>query len=609
MNSKKYIKYFIITLSFFIIGIGGFNYYTDPFSAFNSSFKEWYSYGFTQNPRIAKINYLDKNHNKFDSYVVGASGSSSFPVEDLNKYTDGKFYNLFYYGADMLDTVNTVKYILENYEVKNIILPIGLTNASKYNYGDDTLNDKMNYKLSGENPLKFYYKLLFANPNYGLDKLKAEKEDTYIQKNFDVFNVENGSYDKALKDVENISDLSVYLENPDNQGFSLDATNIDLSYVEEFESSMKEVINMCNEKGVNYKVIMVPMYYKDFESYDKNQARQFYNRLSQITDFWDFTNSEISYDARYFYDRTHFRNNVGKMMLAKIFGDKDVFYPNNFGNFINSQNWEEGFNNFYAVNKFQTTENSTKLPVFMYHNIDVVGDNDVTISQENFEKQIKFIKESGFNTVSIKELKDYVNKGINLPENPVLITFDDGYESNYEIAYPILKKYNMKATIFVIGSSVGKDTYKESGEKITPHFNINQAKEMVKSGVIEIQSHTFDMHQSKKFEKGKVRENILRFAQESEKDYIEILNKDMDQENSLIKEITGSEAYALAYPYGEYDDLAAVLISQKGIESTLTTKAGPNTIIKGIPQSLFELNRYVLIDETSLDVIREELVN
>lgn len=609
MNSKKYIKYFIITLSFFIIGISGFNYYTDPFAAFNSSFKEWYSYGFTQNPRIAKINYLDKNHNKFDSYVVGASGSSSFPVEDLNKYTNGKFYNLFYYGADMLDTVNTVKYILENYEVKNIILPIGLTNASKYNYGDDTLNDKMNYKLSGENPLKYYYKLLFANPKYGLDKLKAEKEDTYIQKNFDVFNVENGSYDKALKDVENISDLSTYLDKPDNQGFSLDSTNIDLSYIEEFESSMKKVIDMCNEKGVNYKVIMVPMYYKDFESYDKNQVRQFYNRLSQITEFWDFTNSEISYDARYFYDRTHFRNNVGKMMLAKIFGDKDVFYPNNFGNFINSQNWEEGFNNFYAINKFKTTENSTKLPVFMYHNVDVVGNNDVTISLENFEKQIKFIKESGFNTVSIKELKDYVNKGINLPENPVLITFDDGYESNYEIAFPILKKYNMKATIFVIGSSVGKDTYKESGKKITPHFNISKAKEMVESGLIEIQSHTFDMHQSKKFEKGKVRENILRFPQESEEDYMEILNRDMDQENSLIKEITGSKAYALAYPYGEYDDLAAVLISQKGIESTLTTKAGSNTIIKGIPQSLFELNRYVLIDETSLDVIREELVN
>ena len=81
-------------------------------------------------------------------------------------------------------------------------------------------------------------------------------------------------------------------------------------------------------------------------------------------------------------------------------------------------------------------------------------------------------------------------------KKPVVITFDDGYLSNYQYAYPILKETGMVATIFVIGATVGNtEHYKNTNYPITPHFTFQQGAEMVASGIISIQSHTYDMHQ------------------------------------------------------------------------------------------------------------------
>ena len=77
----------------------------------------------------------------------------------------------------------------------------------------------------------------------------------------------------------------------------------------------------------------------------------------------------------------------------------------------------------------------------------------------------------------------------------MIVTFDDGYSSFYELAFPILKELSIQATVFPIGVSVGKDTYKDTGISIIPHFNWQQAQEMASSGLVSIQSHSYDMHQ------------------------------------------------------------------------------------------------------------------
>lgn len=128
------------------------------------------------------------------------------------------------------------------------------------------------------------------------------------------------------------------------------------------------------------------------------------------------------------------------------------------------------------------------LPILLYHNItetDGAYDPDVHISKEKFKEHLNYLKENNYTTINFKDYYNYRTTGATLPEKPIIITFDDGYRSNYEIAYPCLKEMGMKATIFTVThSSYIPDQFS------FPHFNWQEAREMAKSEVIDIGSHS-----------------------------------------------------------------------------------------------------------------------
>ena len=111
----------------------------------------------------------------------------------------------------------------------------------------------------------------------------------------------------------------------------------------------------------------------------------------------------------------------------------------------------------------------------MYHSVDnEKGKGGIFVNE--FEEHIKWIKEK--KTFKMEELK---NLNYTLPKNSILITFDDGYKNNYTLAFPILKKYNMKATIFLNTKFIGKDEF---------YLNWDEIKEMYESGLVDFQLHT-----------------------------------------------------------------------------------------------------------------------
>lgn len=130
------------------------------------------------------------------------------------------------------------------------------------------------------------------------------------------------------------------------------------------------------------------------------------------------------------------------------------------------------------------------IPVLMYHNTDYVFSDDQALSSitpANFENHLAEFKKRGYNAISVKDYISYTEGKYSMPENPFIITFDDGYLSNYTYALPLLEKYDYKAAIFVVTGSVGVT------DVAFPHFDWNIAKEMQDSGYIEIYSHT-DSH-------------------------------------------------------------------------------------------------------------------
>lgn len=592
MSTKKFFTMFFSILIIIFGAILLLNVLVDPFGLFADKIYKWDSYNFTQNPRTSKINYIDRNKDRFDSYIVGSSGCGSISVSAINEYTNNSYYNSFYYGSDLMDSYNTIKYLSETTQVKNIFLGINYNTAMFFDVGDDEINQRMHGKASDNNLFNFYKSYLFANPRYSLQKIEDAREDSFFQKSFDVFIPETGVYDKSIRDVENIGNYDDYVNKESYRIFkSYPKYSKKLTELESFSEYMKEIKSICDKNNIRLQTVVFPIYWEDFDNYDVDELESFYRSLSEITDFWDFSKSTISTDARYFYDSTHFRNSVGSMILAKINDDENIYIPEDFGHYVNSENIDNFISQFKSYKFILDASSYTReVPILMFHDIDGVG--EYSVSKEQFERQMNLIKYNGFNTILFEDLYEYTVNGKELPENSIMITFDDGYQSNYDIAYPILKNLNMKATIYIIGSSFGKDTYKDTGQKIYPHFGYDEAIEMYSSGLIDIQSHSYDMHQSEKFEENTpVRVSVKRFENESEKDYIEDFNSDFSKENPIIHKITEENIHSFSYPTGYFDVETEVLLGLLGVKSTVTTETGVNTVIKGIPQSLYGLKR------------------
>ena len=596
MSSKKWLVLFCATVLFLGAAVLGFNWLVDPYGVFSHKTLEWASYEMTLNPRTAKMTYLEEHHQEYDSYLLGCSSTSSFPVESLNEYLDASFYNMIMYGADMLDVEEQAVYLLEHYEVKNLVVNVYLDNAKDYNTLPDPLRSyTMPAQTTGESSAAFLAKYLFMDPRHSLDKLTAWYEDTYLPQSFDVFDAETGAYDKSARDAEAIGDMDAYLESYPVFANYPEATN---STNEEAISgtldALAHIRDLCAEKGVNFLVLCAPVYADYLDYYDWDQVADFYTRLAEVTPYWDFSYSSVSFEPRYFYDETHFRNCVGEMALARVFGDDSIYIPEDFGVYVTQDNVQAHLEDMAQAAPLAETSYTANVPVLMYHHIDEEGNDDVNISSELFEAQMAALAEEGYTAVFPDDLAAYVYEGKALPDKPVVITFDDGYLSNYEYAWPILEKYGMKATIFVIGSTIGNtEHYKDTDYPITPHFSYEQGAEMVASGVISIQSHTYDMHQWAPYEDSdQPRENILALEGESEEDYRSLLSADCQKIRQVIQEGMGeASVHVMAYPSGQLDTLSQVTLLENGFDITFTTQVGSNTLIKGQPQSLLGLHR------------------
>ena len=155
----------------------------------------------------------------------------------------------------------------------------------------------------------------------------------------------------------------------------------------------------------------------------------------------------------------------------------------------------------------------------------------------------------------------------------------------------------MAATINVIGVSVGKDTYKDTGKAMYPHFSYETARAMFASGLIDFQSHSYDMHQVASLDGEGCREGIYPLPGETEETYISVFREDFLKSKSALEEQVGSHVILYAYPFGFHTTFSEVLLNSMGIQSTVTVDPGMNTVVKGLPQSLLCLKRFNVTDK------------
>ena len=190
--------------------------------------------------------------------------------------------------------------------------------------------------------------------------------------------------------------------------------------------------------------------------------------------------------------------------------------------------------------------NGPKVIVLNYHKIDNMHIS-LSVKPEDFERQMKYLAEHNFHSITPQELYAALVDGAELPENPVLITFDDGYMDNYTNAYPILKKYGLKATMFVITGFL---------DRAQPgYFTWGQAAEMEASGLINIESHTVT-HTS-----------LTDLTEEQVK-------MELERSKNDIERRLGKQVDFLAYPTGTYNLHIAALVKEAGYKGAFTVKYG-----------------------------------
>ena len=230
------------------------------------------------------------------------------------------------------------------------------------------------------------------------------------------------------------------------------------------------------------------------------------------------------------------------------------------------------------------------LPVLMYHHLAEEAHNPWTVTPQAFAVQMRALQEAGFTAITMQQLLEFVDYGAPLPPYPVLITFDDGYLSVYQYAFPILEQYGHVAVSFIIGHAVGTSTYKDTGHPTTPKFDFQQARNM--AGIVDIQSHSYDMHQWAPFEEGRARENILMWYDECPHEYEQILRGDHLSISNLVYNNLGHIPIAIAYPHGIYDQRAQDILTSMGVRISFSTREGVALIEQGNPQTLLAIPRF-----------------
>ena len=219
----------------------------------------------------------------------------------------------------------------------------------------------------------------------------------------------------------------------------------------------------------------------------------------------------------------------------------------------------------YLSPKIDTTAipSGRQVPVLMYHAVSdqTWGLEGLFLSPSDMEAQLKYLTENGYDPIFFSDLPH-----LNQYKKPVILTFDDGYNNNYTDLYPLLQKYNVKATIFVIPSSVGGQY----------SMTAAQIKEMADSGLVSIQSHTQD------------HKELASLSAEQQK-------QQFAQSQLAIARMTGRIPSVLSYPSGSYDS-NTLSLAPEYFDMAVKSRGGLWTV----QNNFFEIDRYPVYRDTGI---------
>lgn len=231
-------------------------------------------------------------------------------------------------------------------------------------------------------------------------------------------------------------------------------------------------------------------------------------------------------------------------------------------------------------------DSEISLPVIMYHSVYGNTPSEYVVTPQQLESDLEWLGSNGFTAVSPQELVRFTQGLDDLPDKPVLITFDDGHYNNLSEALPLLEKYDMQAVVSVVGSYTDLIAPKDPHESAYSYLTWNDISQLIASGRFTLGNHTYDMHSNKGTRKG-----CSKNENESEEEYRKTFQEDISTLQSEFNAETGYTPFVFAYPFGYISKESTPVLREEGFLITLTCYEKMNHISRD-PDCLYGLDRY-----------------
>ncbi len=222
------------------------------------------------------------------------------------------------------------------------------------------------------------------------------------------------------------------------------------------------------------------------------------------------------------------------------------------------------------------------VPVLAYQCLVQKPSNKFEVITNRFVEQMDFLKENNYNIITLDQLIAFINYKEVIPPRAVVITFDKGWRSFYKIAWPLLKKYNFPATLFLHTDFIGN---KEG-------LSWKELNQMSKEG-LDLQCQTKSLRNLIKNKKG-----------DSFKSYFKTLQKEVMDARSIINIRLGIQCKYIAYPYGKTDNLVVAMLQKLGISAGLTLERGSNAAFS----DNFRIKRSMILSDYNIEDFEENLI-
>lgn len=246
-----------------------------------------------------------------------------------------------------------------------------------------------------------------------------------------------------------------------------------------------------------------------------------------------------------------------------------------------------------------------RIPIIMYHQITKNNSRKgkYAVMYNQLEEDLKYIKSKSYTTIDMTDLIDYVYCKKDLPPKPIIITFDDGFESVYEYVYPLLKEMKMCGVASVVGEYTTFFTENPDHNVTYSYMDWHQINELTQSNVIEIQNHSYDLHKNTTDRHG-----ISKKNDEDVATYNVEVGTDITKMQNIMFEKTGYKPNTLTFPFGAYKEETISLSKNLGFKAALLCEERINIIKPGDTEKLYHLGRYNRPSDISTEKFFENIL-